>query len=41
MMNSTKIRWAGHVPGMEGMRNAYKVFVGKPERKRTTLKTWA
>ena len=28
------MRWAGHVAHMERSRNAYRVFVGKPERKR-------
>jgi hypothetical protein len=26
--------WAGHVAFMEQVRNAYKIFFGKPERKR-------
>jgi hypothetical protein len=30
-----RVRWAEHVPRIEEMRNAYKIFVGKPERKRT------
>jgi hypothetical protein len=32
-MNSRRIRWLGHVACMRKMRNAYKIFVGKPERK--------
>jgi hypothetical protein len=28
------MRWAGHVACMGGMRNAYKILVGKPEGKR-------
>jgi len=27
------MRWAGHVESTEEMRNAYKIFVGKPEGK--------
>jgi hypothetical protein len=34
MINSRRMRWAGHVARMgEGM-NAYRIFVGKPEGKR-------
>jgi hypothetical protein len=29
------IRWNGHVARLKYMRNAYKIFVGKPEWKRT------
>jgi hypothetical protein len=29
-----RIRWAGHLAHMEGGRGAYRVLVGKPERKR-------
>jgi hypothetical protein len=28
------MRWAGHVALMEETRNAYRILVGKPERKR-------
>jgi hypothetical protein len=28
------IRWAGHVARMGEKRNAYRILVGKPERKR-------
>ena len=28
-----RLRWAGHVARMEQSRNAYRVLVGKPERK--------
>jgi hypothetical protein len=28
------MRWAGHVARMGEKRNAYRLFVGKPERKR-------
>jgi hypothetical protein len=27
------MRWAGHIPRMEEMRNAYKHFVGKAAKK--------
>jgi hypothetical protein len=27
--------WAGHAERMDEIRNAYKIFVGKPEGKRT------
>jgi hypothetical protein len=29
------MRWAGHVGRKGGMRNAYTILVGKPERKRS------
>jgi hypothetical protein len=35
MINSRRIRWAGHVPRMGQLRNAYKIFIGKPEGKRS------
>jgi hypothetical protein len=28
------MRWAGHVARMDEKRNAYRILVGKPERKR-------
>jgi hypothetical protein len=34
MINSRGIRWAGYVARMEKKRNAYRILVGKPERKR-------
>jgi hypothetical protein len=34
VINSRKMIWAGHVARLGEMRNAYKVLVGKPERKR-------
>jgi hypothetical protein len=34
VIKSRKIRWAGHVAHVGKMRNAYKLFVGKHERKR-------
>jgi hypothetical protein len=34
MIESRKIRWAGHVTRMEEKRNAYRILVGKPEGKR-------
>jgi hypothetical protein len=30
---SRRMRWAGHVTSMGGMRNAYNISVGKPEGK--------
>ena len=33
-LKSRRLRWAGHVARMEQFRNAYRVLVGKPERKR-------
>jgi hypothetical protein len=29
-----KMRWLGHVARMGEKRNAYRILVGKPERKR-------
>jgi hypothetical protein len=34
MIKSRRMRWAGHVAGMEEKRNAYRLLVGKPEGKR-------
>jgi hypothetical protein len=34
VIKSSSMRWAGHVERMGEMRNAYKIFVEKPERKR-------
>jgi hypothetical protein len=34
MINSRRMRWAGHVPRMEEKRNAYRILVEKPEGKR-------
>jgi hypothetical protein len=31
MIKSRRIWWAGHVASMGQERNAYKIFVGKPE----------
>jgi hypothetical protein len=31
---SRKMTWTGHVVHVEEMRNAYKMFVGKPEGNR-------
>jgi hypothetical protein len=39
MIKSRRMRWAGHVARMGEKRNAYGIFVGKPEGKRTTMKT--
>jgi hypothetical protein len=34
MVKSTRMRWVGHVARIGEKRNAYKLFVGKPEGKR-------
>jgi hypothetical protein len=34
MNKSRRMRWAGHVARMGENRNAYRILVGKPERKR-------
>jgi hypothetical protein len=33
-MTKSRMRWAGHVARMGDRRNAYSVFVGKPEGRR-------
>jgi hypothetical protein len=33
MIKSGRMRWAGHVARMGAKRNAYRIFVGKPEGK--------
>jgi hypothetical protein len=33
MIKSRRMRWAGRVSRMEENRNAYRIFIGKPERK--------
>jgi hypothetical protein len=33
IIKSRRMRWAGHVAGMGEKGNAYKILVGKPERK--------
>jgi hypothetical protein len=33
-MRHLKMRWMGHAARFGEMRNAYKILVGKPERKR-------
>jgi len=35
MIKSRRMRWAGHVTRMGEMRNAYGIFIGKPEANRT------
>jgi hypothetical protein len=37
MIKSRTIRWAGHVATMGKVRNAHKLFVGKPEGKKLLL----
>jgi hypothetical protein len=39
MIKSRRIGWAGHVARMGAKRNAYRIFVGKPERRGTIRKT--
>jgi hypothetical protein len=34
LMNSGRMRWAGHVARMGEKRNVYRLLVGKPEGKR-------
>jgi hypothetical protein len=34
MIKSRKRRWAGHVARMGEKKNAYRILVGKPERKK-------
>jgi hypothetical protein len=33
MIKLRRMRWAGHVARMGETRNAYRILVGKPERK--------
>jgi hypothetical protein len=33
MIKSRRMRWAGHVARMGAKMNAYRILVGKPERK--------
>jgi hypothetical protein len=35
IINSRRMRWAGHVAGMGKKRNVYRLLVGKPEGKRS------
>jgi hypothetical protein len=34
IIKSRRMRWAGHVARMGAKRNAYRLLVGKPERKK-------
>jgi hypothetical protein len=34
MIKSRRMRWTGHVARMGEKKNAYRIFMGKPERKR-------
>jgi hypothetical protein len=34
MIKSRRMRWAGHVARMREKRNAYRIWVGKPEENR-------
>jgi transcription termination factor 2 len=39
IIKSRRMRWAGHVARMGEKRNAYRLFVGKPEEKRPLGRT--
>jgi hypothetical protein len=39
MMKSRRMRWAGHVAGMDEERGVYRVLVGKLGGKETTGET--
>jgi hypothetical protein len=39
MIESRRMRWAGHVARIGEKRNAYRILVGKPEWEETTSKT--
>jgi hypothetical protein len=39
VIKQRKMRWMGHVARMGEMRNAYKILVGKPKRKRPLGRT--
>jgi hypothetical protein len=34
MIKSWRMRWAGHVARTEATRNAYRIWVGKPEEQK-------
>jgi hypothetical protein len=38
IIRSWRMRWAGHVARMRRKRNAYRLFVGKPEGKRPLVR---
>jgi hypothetical protein len=38
MIESRRMRWAGHVARMGEKRNAYRILVGKPEGKRPLVR---
>jgi hypothetical protein len=38
LINSRKMRWAGHVARMGDRRGAYRVLVGRPEGKRAHVR---
>ena len=40
MINSRRLRLAGHIARMEGDRNAFKILTGKPTGKRRLERTW-
>ena len=41
VIRSRRLRWVGHVVRVGERRDAYRVLVGKPEKKETTRKTQA
>jgi hypothetical protein len=40
VINLRRMRWARYVAPIGGMRNLYKILVGKPERKRPPGRHW-
>jgi hypothetical protein len=40
MIKSRWMRWAVHVERIGAMRNAHRILVGKPERKRSLGRQW-
>jgi hypothetical protein len=41
MIKSRLVKWPEHTASMGEKRNAYRIWVGKPEGKRPTVKTKA
>jgi hypothetical protein len=41
MIKRRRMRWVGLVTGIREIRNAYKILVGKPERKRPLEGSWS
>jgi hypothetical protein len=38
LIKSRRMRWAGHVARMRRKMNAYRILVGKPQRKKETIR---